>query len=97
MADASAYAAAVTFLGALALHCEPGEHRISVAIDGSAAQIRQILIDLDRPGMTVDTLSLHGTSLEDVFLSLTGHRSISGTAARGATVPADRDMEIVHV
>ena len=49
-----------------------GELRISVPSDGSADTLRRLLRDLD--GVPLTTVTEHSPTLDDVFLTLTGHR-----------------------
>jgi ABC-2 type transport system ATP-binding protein len=46
--------------------------RISVPADGSADTLRRLLTDLD--GVPLATVTEHSPTLDDVFLTLTGHR-----------------------
>lgn len=84
LTDSSAYAAAASYLVNRAIVHEPAERLIGLATDGSAADIHRVLDDLDRRRITVDTLSLHTASLDDVFLTLTGHQG--GSSTTGETV-----------
>jgi len=104
LADATAYAAAVRHLGAQAIQHEPSTHRLGVAADGSAGQIRRILEDLHEHDIDVETLTQHSASLEEAFLSLTGQRPASrpadGNAEHGAadrSAGTDRDKETANV
>lgn len=46
---------------------------IGVASSGGTKKLKEILSQLDKAGIEVDNLSLHKPTLDDVFLSLTGH------------------------
>jgi ABC-2 type transport system ATP-binding protein len=48
---------------------------LQVPTDGSVVALRGVLDRLDAEGVTVDTLTVHTPDLDDVFLSLTGHRA----------------------
>lgn len=68
-----AFTAIVTGLGPRALAVDAQRRTLGIATDGTAAQVRALLdeIDADRDG--VAHFDLHGTTLDDVFLVLTGH------------------------
>jgi ABC-2 type transport system ATP-binding protein len=42
-----------------------------VPTDGSAAQVRDLLNQLDASGVTVDQVAVHRPTLDDVFLTMT--------------------------
>nr|MDT0657120.1 ATP-binding cassette domain-containing protein [Micromonospora sp. DSM 115978] len=63
---------AATELAGRAGPVEPPGWRLDVPTDGTAAQVRHLLDDLDRRGVPVDRLALRRPSLDDVFLALTG-------------------------
>lgn len=46
---------------------------ISIATKGGVATLKQVLRDLERARIEVETLSLQEPTLDDVFLTLTGH------------------------
>jgi ABC-2 type transport system ATP-binding protein len=46
---------------------------VGVATDGSAAQVRALLDEADPARDLVASFAVHGATLDDVFLSLTGH------------------------
>jgi ABC-2 type transport system ATP-binding protein len=58
-----------------ALHHDADKRSVSVAIDGGAKTVKQILDKLDDAGINVEGLSLHKPTLDDVFLALTGHQA----------------------
>jgi ABC-2 type transport system ATP-binding protein len=49
------------------------ELTLGVATDGSAAQVRALLDEVDPSGSAVRSFAVHESSLDDVFLALTGH------------------------
>jgi ABC-2 type transport system ATP-binding protein len=49
-----------------------GDLSVGVATDGSAAQIRSLLDELDPARTDVATFAVHTATLDDVFLALTG-------------------------
>ncbi len=61
--------------------------KITVAARGGAARLAQVLRDLDEVGIAIDDIGLRRPTLDDVFLTLTGH---------AAEKPADSDDEEVE-
>jgi ABC-2 type transport system ATP-binding protein len=59
-------------------------HSISVAIDGSARQIKRILDQMEQANIDIETLALRKPTLDDVFLTLTGKQTAT-TIEEGAT------------
>jgi ABC-2 type transport system ATP-binding protein len=57
---------------------------MTVAAHGGAARLVQVVRDFDDAGIGIDDIGLRRPTLDDVFLSLTGHASLvedSETAA----------------
>lgn len=52
---------------------EPGQRRITVPVSGGATQLIEAVRRLDGAGIGVDDIGLRRPTLDDVFLSLTGH------------------------
>jgi ABC-2 type transport system ATP-binding protein len=73
LADARAFAEVGRQLGGRAVRRDPGRLTIGVATDGSAAHVRALLDELDPARRAVDRFAVHGATLDDVFLALTGH------------------------
>jgi len=55
------------------LEADPGRLLVSVATDGNAAHVRQLLDALDPRRVAVERFTVCGAALDDVFLALTGH------------------------
>jgi ABC-2 type transport system ATP-binding protein len=49
--------------------------RITAPTDGGAAKLTDVIRELDGEGITLDDVGLRRPTLDDVFLSLTGHRA----------------------
>ena len=64
-----------TIIDGEALKHDAQKRSISVALEGGASHLTEILIQLEKAGITVETLSLHKPTLDDVFLSLTGREA----------------------
>ena len=60
-------------LAGRAVRIDPPGWRLEVPTDGSADQLRELLDHLDRRDIPVERLTLRRPSLDDVFLTLTGH------------------------
>jgi ABC-2 type transport system ATP-binding protein len=72
MAGDAAFDDIVRYLGGRAVHRDPERRLVGVATDGSAAHVRALLDELDPSRRTVGSFRLHGATLDDVFLALTG-------------------------
>jgi ABC-2 type transport system ATP-binding protein len=70
--DQCAYDDARLVLGDEAVRRDRASRSIGVATQGSAIEVRTLLDRLDRHDVRVDSLSMHTTTLDEVFLSLTG-------------------------
>jgi ABC-2 type transport system ATP-binding protein len=73
LADAAAFEEVARRLDGRAARRDPGRLTIGVATDGSAAQVRALLDEVDPTRRAVDRFAVHGATLDDVFLALTGH------------------------
>ena len=71
------------------LHIE--DRSITAPISGGAETLTNALRSLDEHGIKLRDVGLRRPTLDDVFLSLTGHVTESGSAAEGV----DRDEELV--
>ena len=80
-----AFDAALATLGERAIHRDRAQLTVGVATDGSAADVRALLDDLDPQRRSVDRFAVHSATLDDVFLALTGHVT-TATAEEGAHV-----------
>jgi ABC-2 type transport system ATP-binding protein len=72
LADAAAFEEAARALGGRAVQNDPSRLTIGVATDGSAAQVRALLDEVDPGRRAVARFAVHGATLDDVFLALTG-------------------------
>jgi ABC-2 type transport system ATP-binding protein len=79
--DRSAIPAARELLGSMAGAVEIDEHtrRLTAAATGGAQQLVEVVGRLGDAGIAVDDLALRRPTLDDVFLSLTGHHSVAQT------------------
>jgi ABC-2 type transport system ATP-binding protein len=73
LADAPAFQEVVHRLGDRAVHRDPDGLGVSVATDGSAAHVRALLDEVDPQRSAVERFAVHTATLDDVFLTLTGH------------------------
>jgi ABC-2 type transport system ATP-binding protein len=75
LGDAAAFAELSGRLNGSVLHADPAALTVGVATDGSAASVRALLDSLDPDRRLVAHFAVHGTTLDDVFLTLTGETS----------------------
>jgi ABC-2 type transport system ATP-binding protein len=63
------------YLGPRAIQTDRSTLTVGVATDGDAAGIRRLLDELDPDRVRVTRFSVHKASLDDVFMTLTGHHT----------------------
>jgi ABC-2 type transport system ATP-binding protein len=85
-ASPDAFAQLRDYLGARAVHLDPGARTVGVATDGNAASVRALLDEADPGRVLLASFAVHGASLDDVFLTLTGHTTSTSTAKETADV-----------
>jgi ABC-2 type transport system ATP-binding protein len=73
LADAAAFDQVARRLDGRVVRSDPGRLTIGVATDGSAAQVRALLDEVDPARRAVDRFAVQRATLDDVFLALTGH------------------------
>jgi ABC-2 type transport system ATP-binding protein len=73
VADVAAFEEVARRLDGRAAQRDPERLTIGVATDGSAAQVRALLDEVDPTRRAVDRFAVHSATLDDVFLALTGH------------------------
>jgi ABC-2 type transport system ATP-binding protein len=72
-ADLARTVAALRTAGAAEPTVDPHTRRVSVAASGGARQLLEVVRDLDEQDVAIDDIALHRPTLDDVFLTLTGH------------------------
>jgi ABC-2 type transport system ATP-binding protein len=70
--DEAAYRRMVHHLGDRCLSSDPPQRTVTVATDGSAADVRSLVDELDPDRTGIEHFALYTASLDDVFLALTG-------------------------
>ena len=60
------------------LQANEEERLLSVATEGGVKELKRLLVKLDDAGIGVDSVELRRPTLDDVFLSLTGHVATKG-------------------
>jgi ABC-2 type transport system ATP-binding protein len=73
--DQHAYSTLEHRLGERVLGADPVRLKLSIPTDGSAAQVRGLLDELDPERRDVSSFGVHSASLDDVFLALTGRHT----------------------
>jgi ABC-2 type transport system ATP-binding protein len=76
LSDARAFGAVANVLGGRAIHADTDRLVLGVATDGSAAHARALLDEVDPGGCAVASFAVHGATLDDVFMALTGHPAV---------------------
>jgi ABC-2 type transport system ATP-binding protein len=90
LADARAYETVAGALGGRAVHRDEVRLMLSVATDGSAGRVRDLLDEVDPERDAVASFAIHSATLDDVFLALTGR--IAEPTSQPTT-----DKETAHV
>nr|AIA12661.1 daunorubicin resistance ABC transporter, ATP-binding protein [uncultured bacterium] len=57
------------------LQVDEDQRKLSIANNGGATQVKNLLIELEKAKVDVETLALHKPTLDDVFLTLTGKQT----------------------
>jgi ABC-2 type transport system ATP-binding protein len=73
--DESTFEDLTEYLGPRAIQTDRSALTVGVATDGDAADIRRLLDELDPDRVRVTRFSVHKASLDDVFMTLTGHHT----------------------
>jgi len=71
--DALAFAGVSRYFDQRAVHVDPVGLTVGVATDGNAAQVRALLDEVDPGRCLIADFAVRGATLDDVFLTLTGH------------------------
>ena len=79
MSDAPSFEALLDYLGVRALSADRSTLTIATPTDGSAADARALLDELDPDGTRVTRFEIRTASLDDVFLTLTKDRTHADT------------------
>ena len=84
--DRASVQAAVTLLASLAGGVEVDEHtrRLTAASTGGAQQLVEVVRQFGDADIAIDDLALRRPTLDDVFLSLTGHHSVEQSEEESA-------------
>jgi ABC-2 type transport system ATP-binding protein len=88
--DLSAAGRIVEIYAAGWVHLDPTSRRVDAPIPPNSHPISHVARDLAAAGVDIDDIGVRTPSLDDVFLTLTGHAAeISGSHATHGTVGAD--------
>jgi ABC-2 type transport system ATP-binding protein len=71
---------------------EPHTRRVSVAATGGPRQLLDVVRDLDDANVALDDIALHRPTLDDVFLTLTGHAAEESELGEPDVVPVQREI-----
>ncbi|OPF80396.1 daunorubicin resistance protein DrrA family ABC transporter ATP-binding protein [Streptomyces antioxidans] len=106
LGDIAGYQSVARHLGVRLVRSDADRLTLGVATDGSAAQVRALLDEIDPERRAVDRFTVHSATLDDVFMALTGHGAGSGsrngggeggTATGGATGEKTGEKETAGV
>jgi ABC-2 type transport system ATP-binding protein len=75
--DAASFATATSILGRRAMHADVERRVLGVATDGSGAHVRALLDEIDPQRCAIERFAVHEATLDDVFMTLTGHPAIT--------------------
>jgi daunorubicin resistance ABC transporter ATP-binding subunit len=93
-ADLAAAVATVKGRAAGPVEVDAAQRKVTAPVSATAGMATALVRSLDQAGVAVDSLTVHRPSLNDVFLSLTGHAAEeagedeTGTAGVSAETPA---------
>jgi ABC-2 type transport system ATP-binding protein len=73
IAEASSFETAKRVVDGEGLHLDSKTRTLSLATKGGVHQLKQVLSRLEEAGVGVENVSFHRPTLDDVFLTLTGH------------------------
>jgi ABC-2 type transport system ATP-binding protein len=73
IAEASSFEAAKKVFDGDGLYLDDKKRTLSLATKGGMHQLKQVLSRLDEAGVEVENVSFRRPTLDDVFLTLTGH------------------------
>jgi ABC-2 type transport system ATP-binding protein len=74
--DAASLVAVTAMLGSRAMQVDPERRVLGVATDGSGAHVRALLDEIDPQRCAIKRFAVHEATLDDVFMTLTGHPAI---------------------
>ncbi|XUL90694.1 ATP-binding cassette domain-containing protein [Streptomyces galilaeus] len=72
---------------------EEHTRKLTVPVTGGAKLLAEVIRELDTRGIEIDDIGLRRPTLDDVFLSLTGHLAEEKTEGNGATTPDTKDRK----
>lgn len=75
IAGTSSFEAAKNIFDGDDFHSDIKSRTLSLATKGGVSQLKQVLSRLDAAGVSVENVSFHRPTLDDVFLTLTGHKA----------------------
>ncbi|MFF9148805.1 ATP-binding cassette domain-containing protein [Streptomyces sp. NPDC014861] len=73
-----------------AVTVEDHTRKLTVPVTGGAKLLAEVIRDLDTAGIEIDDIGLRRPTLDDVFLSLTGHTAERAQDEENGATPADR-------
>jgi ABC-2 type transport system ATP-binding protein len=74
---------------------EQHTRKITVPVSGGAKLLAEVIRDLDAEGIEIDDIGLRRPTLDDVFISLTGHKAEENENGTGAGADDDKTAQPV--
>jgi ABC-2 type transport system ATP-binding protein len=97
LADLAAYRHAVELLDVLVVRRDPDRLVLGLHTDGSATDVRRLLDAVDPEHRLVERFAVHTATLDDVFLTLTGHTASGRTEDTEKTEDTEEAEETSRV
>lgn len=72
---------------------EEHTRKLTVPVTGGAKLLAEVIRELDVRGIEIDDIGLRRPTLDDVFLSLTGHVAEAADETNGSADDADHEQE----
>jgi len=94
LADETAFEHACGSLDGRLVHADPGRRELSLATDGTADHVRELLDQVDPDRTLLTRFAIEAATLDDVFLALTGSAPSGLTTNREALTPTEETIDV---
>jgi ABC-2 type transport system ATP-binding protein len=71
------------------IHCDLKSRTFTLAARGGVSQLKQVLSRLEEAGIAVENISFHSPTLDDVFLTFTGHTATKQPSEEAEKQPGE--------
>jgi ABC-2 type transport system ATP-binding protein len=89
IAETSSLEAARKAIGDDDIHCDLKSRTFSLAARGGVSHLKQVLSRLEEAGVAVENVSFHSPTLDDVFLTFTGHAATKQPSEEAEKQPGE--------